>query len=96
MSCCDEFGSCTLRPGCRACREPAITPSLARAANERIRKLEAKKTALHLRVLDWPGNMLHRLGRWVDRTNLGRLLCLSFGAVIAGGMAVSFLVGWVK
>ena len=48
------------------------------------------------RVLDWVGNLPHRFGRWVDRTNAGRLFCVSVGAVLAGGMAFSALVGFAK
>jgi len=48
------------------------------------------------RALDWVGNLPHRFGRWVDRTNAGRLFCVSVGAVLAGGMAVSVLVGFAK
>lgn len=54
------------------------------------------KPSLLNRCLDWLGNLPHRFGRWVDRTKAGRLFCLSVGVVLAGGMAVSFLVGFAK
>lgn len=82
-------------------QQPAaqMPPSLVRAANERIRRLEAGRahlrtlTPLRIRAWNWLGNLPHRFGRWIDRTNAGRLFCLSVGGVIAGCLASVWLVG---
>lgn len=67
--------------------QPAMTPSLARAANERIRRLEATKTPLRIRAWDSLGNLPHRLGRWVDRSPVLQMAGFAVGAVAACALA---------
>ena len=44
-------------------------------------------------ALDWLGNLPYHFGRWLDRTNPGRLFCLSVGGVLAACLASVWLVG---
>lgn len=93
MNCCDSYSTCTRGKDC-PCRpamyvvdqQPApIPPSLARQANEHIRKLEAEKRleagrAHLLTISDAPGNW------WDKRGFFGKL------ATVIGGVMACWLV----
>lgn len=70
---------------------PQMPPSLARAANERIRQLEAAKTPLHIRVLDYIGNKAEKFGKWWDGLNdVSRIGAIVFAVSVCavGGLSI--------
>ena len=96
MNCCDDYSNCTRGKDCPA--RPAmydVSPSLARAANERIHRLEAGRAHL-LTLADAPGNTLDDFAKWWgNRSMFGQALyvCLAVGACF---FTAGLLVGYAR
>lgn len=75
--------------------QPAMPPSLARAANEHIRRLERLEAGrAHLLALsDAPGNGVDKFLDWFTALPLWQQVCYLFGAVLALGLSAVLLVG---
>lgn len=100
MNCCDSYGTCTRGKDCPA--RPAMyeipqptapAADLIRAANERIRRLEAGRAHL-LTLADAPGNTLDDFAKWWgNRSMVGQVLYVCL-AVAACGLTAGLLVGY--